>query len=72
MESKKFGHYLALVHWYQFKHANTPSKFYLYDCPYVEFVDEYCFIPLESINEIVHVVPWFGLNNSYFINKFIF
>ena len=64
MESKKFGYHLVLVHWYRLKHANTSSRIYLYDCSYVELVDEYCFIPLESINEIVHVVLRFGLNNQ--------
>ncbi len=31
----------------------------------------YNLIPIESINEIVHVVPQFKKNNSYYINTFI-
>jgi hypothetical protein len=31
----------------------------------------YNLIPIESINEIVHVVPHFEKENSYYVNTFV-
>ncbi|CAG8794744.1 7598_t:CDS:2, partial [Cetraspora pellucida] len=36
---------LALVCWYDFKFPNTPSKFYKYECPYLQLTDIYNMIP---------------------------
>ncbi|RIB06156.1 hypothetical protein C2G38_2054209 [Gigaspora rosea] len=62
---------LALVRWYDFKHPNIPSKFYKFGCPYLQLTSIYNIIPIESINNIVHVVPQFDTTNSYYINIFI-
>ncbi|CAG8713585.1 15018_t:CDS:2, partial [Cetraspora pellucida] len=50
---------LALVRWYDFKHSNIPSKFYKFECPYLQLTSIYNIILIESINNIVHIVPQF-------------
>jgi hypothetical protein len=60
---------LALVRWYDFKHQGNP---YFYECPRLKLTKIYSFIDVESIQDIVHIVPRFNSDNEYFVNKFIF
>jgi hypothetical protein len=61
--------HLALVQWYDFKSHKTP---FIYGCPWLKLVDMYHLVPIEAIENIVHVVPRFDKDNEYFINKYIF
>jgi hypothetical protein len=40
-------------------------------CPYIKLTNLYNLIPIESINETVHIVPQFEKANSYYVNTFI-
>ena len=60
---------LALIQWYDFKYQNRP---YLYECSRLKLTEIYNFIDIESIQDIVHIIPRFNSNNEYFVNKFIF
>ena len=60
---------LALIRWYDFKYKNHP---YLYDCPRLKFTEIYNFIDIEAIQDIVHIILRFNLDNEYLVNKYIF
>ncbi|CAB5358276.1 unnamed protein product [Rhizophagus irregularis] len=47
------------------------SKHFRLDCPYMKMTNLYNLIPMESINEIVHVIPQFEKVDSYYINTFV-
>ena len=67
-----------MVQWYDYV-DDTPKrkidkkldKRYKLECPYMELLNSFDIIPLESILRTVHVVPDFNKNNRYFINNFI-
>ena len=59
---------LALVQWYDFK---LQRNSYLYNCPLLKLVELYNLIPIETIDNIVHIIPRFGKNNKFFVNKYI-
>jgi hypothetical protein len=63
---------LALVHWYDFKHPKVANKLYKYDCPWIELTNTYNFVPVESLIELVHIVPRFDKENEYLMNTFMF
>ncbi|CAG8844794.1 34070_t:CDS:2, partial [Gigaspora margarita] len=56
---------LALVRWYDFKHLN---RLYKYECPWITLTNIYSFIPVDSLIELVHIVPCFNSENEYFAN----
>lgn len=58
---------LALIQWYDFK--KDP---YYQGCPRLKLIDNFNFIDVESIQDIVHIIPRFNSNNEYLVNKFIF
>ena len=58
----------ALVHWYDQVDEMTE----LWGCPRVKLINQYSCIPLESIDQTVHIVPRFGKENEYLVNNFIF
>jgi hypothetical protein len=57
----------ALVNWYDFK--NSKHKF---SCPYLERTDNFTLIPIETIDNIVHIVKRFCRQNAYFVNCYLF
>lgn len=59
---------LALVQWYNFKFKNNS---YLYNCPLLELDELYHLIPIETIDNIVHIISRFDGDNEYFVNKYI-
>jgi len=59
---------LALIQWYDFKETNP----YCYGCPWLKLINHFNFIDIETIYDIVYIVPRFNSNNEYFVNKFIF
>ncbi|RHZ80517.1 hypothetical protein Glove_134g23 [Diversispora epigaea] len=59
---------LALVQWYDFKFQKNS---YLYNCPLLKLVELYNLIPIETIDNIVHIIPRFDKDNEYFVNKYI-
>ncbi|RHZ50177.1 hypothetical protein Glove_504g6 [Diversispora epigaea] len=59
---------LALVQWYDFKFEKNS---YLYNCPLLKLVELYNLIPIETIDNIVYIIPRFDENNKYFVNKYI-
>jgi hypothetical protein len=60
---------LALIQWYDFKSQSQP---YLHGCSRLKLTNIYNFIDIEAIQDIVHIIPRFNLDNEYFVNKFIF
>ncbi|RHZ82081.1 hypothetical protein Glove_114g4 [Diversispora epigaea] len=59
---------LALVQWYDFKFEKNS---YLYNYPLLKLVELYNLIPIETIDNIVHIIPRFDEDNEYFVNKYI-
>ena len=59
---------LALVQWYDFK---LQRNSYFYNCPFLKLVELYNLIPIETIDNIVHIIPRFGKEDEYFVNKYI-
>lgn len=62
---------LALVRWYDFRY-NDQCRMYKYGCPLLKLTSEYCFIPTESIVELVHIIQRAGYENEHFVNVFMF
>lgn len=62
---------LALVQWYDFKYQ-AKSRLLKYDCPHLKLIEMFTLISIESIVELVHIVPRFGKENEYLVNKFLF
>ena len=61
--------YLALVQWYDFKSSENP---YLYECPLLEKTNMFNLIEIEAINDIIHIIPCFNIDNEFLVNKFLF
>lgn len=59
---------LALVRWYDI-HSMEPE---LYGYPQLYYDKEYNAIPIESINQEVHIVPRFNKENRFLLNKYMF
>lgn len=62
---------LALVRWYNFRYKDK-RRFYKYNCPLLKLTDEYSFVPVESIIELVHIIQREDYQNEYFVNVFMF
>ena len=62
---------LALVRWYNFRY-NDIRRLYKYDCPLLKLTDEYSFVPVESIIELVQIIQRAEYQNEYFVNVFMF
>ena len=62
---------LALVRWYDFRY-NDRRRLYKYDCPLLKLTDEYSFVPVESIIELVQIIHRAEYQNEYFANVFMF
>ena len=60
---------LALIQWYDFK---SQTHLYMYRCPHIKLKELYNFVVIETIQDVVHIVPRFGKTNKYFVNKYIF
>ena len=61
----------ALVRWYNFRY-NDIHRLYKYDCPLLKLIDEYSFVPVESIIELVQIIQRAEYQNEYFVNVFMF
>ncbi|RHZ88906.1 hypothetical protein Glove_20g31 [Diversispora epigaea] len=61
--------HLALVQWYDFKSLVNP---YLYKCPLLEKTNIFNLIEIEVINDIIHIIPRFNIDNEFLVNKFLF
>ena len=62
---------VALVQWYDFRYKST-NRLTKYGCPLVQLLNDFNFIPVESIIELIHVIPRYDKHNEYFINHFMF
>jgi hypothetical protein len=62
---------LALVRWYDFRY-NDQHRLYKYDCPLLKLTNEYSFVPVESIVELVQIIQRAEHQNEYFVNIFMF
>ena len=60
---------LALIRWYDFKLQSQP---YLYGCSRLKLTNIYNFIDIEAVQDIVHIISRFNLDNEYLVNKFTF
>ena len=60
--------HFALVRWYDQIDEITEIS----GCPRVKLIDQYSCIPLESVDQTVHIVSRFGKENKYLVNTFIF
>ena len=63
---------LALVQWYDFRYKNDERRLYKYDCPLLQIMNTYNFIPVESIIELIQVVKRIKKQNEYFVNMYMF
>ena len=63
---------LALVQWYDFQYKNDKRWLYKYDCPLLQLLDMYNFVPVESIVELVQVIQRAEQQNEYFVNIYMF
>lgn len=72
----KIGGYLsfdlALIQWYDFRYKHDIRRLYKYDCPWLQFIDTYNFVPVDSIIELVQVIQRAERQNEYFINMYMF
>ena len=64
----KNSYNLALVHWFDI-HSKTAE---IYDYPQLYYTKEYNTIPIESIEQEMHIVPRFEKKNCYLLNKYMF
>ena len=62
---------LILVRWYNFRY-NDKRRMYKYDCPLLKLTDEYSFVPVKSIIELVQIIHRAEYQNKYFANVFMF
>ena len=62
---------LILIRWYDFRY-NDKRRMYKYDCPLLKLTDEYSFVPVESIIELVQIIHHAEYQNEYFANVFMF
>ena len=63
---------LTLVQWYDFHYKNDEYYLYKYDCPLLQIMNTYNFIPVESIIELIQVVKRIEKQNEYFVNMYMF
>jgi hypothetical protein len=64
---------LALIRWYDFHfYYKSGSRCYKYDCPLLKLTNEYNFVPVESIVELVQIIQRAEYQNEYFVNIFMF
>jgi hypothetical protein len=63
---------LALIQWYDFCYKNDTRRLYKYDCPLLQLLNIFNFVPAESIIELVHVIQRAERPNEYFVNKYMF
>ena len=63
---------LALIQWYDFHYKNDKCRLYKYDCPLLQLLNMYNFVPVESIIELVQVIQRAGRQNEYFVNIYMF
>ena len=61
----------VLVRWYDFCY-NDKHRMYKYDCPLLKLTNEYSFVPVESIIELVQIIHRAEYQNEYFANVFMF
>ena len=62
---------LAFVQWYNFRFKND-CHLYKYNCPLLKLLDEFDFISVESIIELVHIIKHAEMQNEYFVNIYMF
>jgi hypothetical protein len=62
---------LALIRWYDFRY-NSNNRRYKYNCPLLKLTDEYNFVPVELIVELVQIIQRAEYQNEYFVNIFMF
>jgi hypothetical protein len=47
---------LALIQWYDFRYKNDTRQLYKYDCPLLQLLNMFNFVPVELIIELVQVI----------------
>ncbi|GES88238.1 hypothetical protein GLOIN_2v1488560 [Rhizophagus clarus] len=62
---------LAFVNWYDFKYNQQHLK-YKFNCPYLKRINDFTLIPIESIDDTVHIVKRYCRENAYFVNYHLF
>jgi hypothetical protein len=63
---------LALIRWYDFRYKNDIRRLYKYDCPLLQIIDTYNFVPIESVIELIQIVKRAKKQNEYFVNRYMF
>ena len=61
----------ALIQWYDFKYQ-AKNRLFKHDCLHLKLIEMFTLIAIESIIELVHIIPRFGKDNEYLVNKFLF
>jgi hypothetical protein len=59
---------LAVVRWYDIHQRKAE----VYGCPQLYYTEEYNAIPIESIDQEVHIIPRFDKKNWFLLNKYMF
>lgn len=70
---------LALLRWYDICSSSTENNeeeeqddTELYGCKRLYLTDHYTCVFLDSIDITAHIIPRYGKNNEYLLNKYIF
>ncbi|GBC47370.2 hypothetical protein GLOIN_2v1785275 [Rhizophagus irregularis DAOM 181602=DAOM 197198] len=66
--SYKEPYELALVRWFDIH----PIELIVYGYSQLYYTEEYNIIPVESINQEVHIIPRFNKENCFLLNKYMF
>ena len=72
VEVENYSFDLALIQWYDFRYKNDIRRSHKYNCPLLQIMDTYNFIPVESIIELIQVIQRAERQNEYFVNIYMF
>ena len=60
-----------MVKWYDYCEQDN-EELEIYGCPRLKILKEYDIIPLDSIEQAVHIIPRFHKKNQFLVNRNIF
>jgi hypothetical protein len=63
---------LGKINSYEVSYDLAKNRLFKYDCPHLKLIEMFTLIAIESIIELVHIIPRFGKENEYLVNKFLF
>ena len=60
-----------MIKWYDYCEQDGEES-EIYGCPRLKMLNNYDIIPLDSIEQAVHIIPRFHKNNQFLVNRNIF